>query len=313
MNKKVLITALLAFTAFAANAQFLFRISGNGLEKPSYMLGTIHTLHGSVLDYAPEYTKAEAQCRQFYTEYDITDPQRMKELNNAIEQTKASLTLPDGKTILDLLSKEQTELVDVRVKEVFGQNLSDQKMVSLWNFQPSVFTYFINNRIRSEVMKKHGPKSNSKSALIDEACILRAKLHGMEIGQLDELEDQLKVLDFRPQSVDEQLDSLMALVSHYDQRVESAVKEVEALKQSTVYWCLTDYKSFSAMDYWQTIIKSNPLMLKERNEKWLPKMLSAMKKAPTMFAFGAGHLLGDDGIIKLLRNAGYRVEQVKSQ
>ena len=313
MNKKALITVLLAFTAFAANAQFLFRISGNGLEWPSYMLGTIHTLHGSVLDYTPEYTKAEAQCRQFYTEYDITDPQRVKEVNNAVEKTKASLTLADGKTILDLLSKEQTELVDARVKEIFGQNLSDQKMMALWKFQPIVFTYFINNKIRSEAMKKYGPKSNSKSAPIDETCILRAKLHGMEIGQLDELEDQIKVLGFWPQGIDKQLDSLMALVSNYDQRMEAAVREVEALKQSTVYWCLADYMSFSTMDYWQTTVKSYPFMFKDHNEKWLPKMLSAMKKAPTMFAFGAGHLLGDDGIIKLLRNAGYRVEQVKAQ
>ena len=278
MNKKTLITVLLVFIAFTANAQFLFRISGNGLEKPSYMLGTIHTLHGSVLDYTPEYIKAEAQCQQFYTEYDITDPQRMKELHNAIEQTKGSLKLPDGKTILDLLSKEQIELVNVRVKEVFGQNLSDQKMLALWNFQPSVFTYFINKRIRSEATKKHGPKSNSKSALIDETCILRAKLQGKEIGQLDELEDQLKLQGFWPQSIDEQLDSLMALVSNYDQRMESTVKEVEALKQSTVFWCLADYKSFSTMDYWQAIVKASPFMLKVRNEKWLPKMQSAMKK-----------------------------------
>ena len=94
------------------------------------------------------------------------------------------------------MSKEQIELVNVRVKEVFGQNLSDQKMLALWNFQPSVFTYFINKRIRSEATKKHGPKSNSKSALIDETCILRAKLQGKEIGQLDELEDQLKLQGF---------------------------------------------------------------------------------------------------------------------
>ena len=162
-------------------------------------------------------------------------------------------------------------------------------------------------------MKKHGPKSNSKSALIDETCILRAKLQGKEIGQLDELEDQLKLQGFWPQSIDEQLDSLMALVSNYDQRMGAAVKDVEALKQSTVFWCLADYKSFSTMDYWQAIVKASPFMLKVRNEKWLPKMLSAMKKAPTMFAFGAGHLLGDEGIIQLLRNAGYKVEQVKSK
>ena len=143
--KKIILTFLLALATLTAKPQFLFRISGNGL-KPSYILGTIHTLHGSVLDYTPEYTEAEAKCEQFYTEYDVTDPQRMKELNDAIEQTKVSLQLPDGKTILDILSKERLELVNVRVKDVFGQNLSDSTMIALWNFQPIVFTYFITIR-----------------------------------------------------------------------------------------------------------------------------------------------------------------------
>ena len=138
-------------------------------------------------------------------------------------------------------------------------------------------------------------------------------MQGKEIGQLDELEDQLKLQGFWPQSIDEQLDSLMALVSNYDQRMESTVKEVEALKQSTVFWCLADYKSFSTMDSWQAIVKASPFMLKVRNEKWLPKMQSAMKITSTMFTFGAGLLIGHDGIIQLLRKAGYKVEQVKSK
>ena len=48
MNKKTILIAMLALVALTGQAQFLFRINGNGLEKPSYMLGTIHTLHGSV-------------------------------------------------------------------------------------------------------------------------------------------------------------------------------------------------------------------------------------------------------------------------
>ena len=310
--KKTIITTLFVLATITVNAQFLFRISGNGLENPSYMLGTIHTLHGSVFDYTPEYREAEAECEQFYTEYDVTDPLRMKELNDAIEQTKVSLQLPEGKNILDILSKEQLELVNVRVKEVFGHNLSDSTMIALWNFQPSVFSYFITNKMKSEA-QKHGPKSNSRSAFIDVTCILRARMRGWEIGQLDDLEDRLKVQGFQQQSIDEQMDSLMALVSNYDQRMQSAINEFEVLKQSTTYWCLADFKKFAAMNYWKKTITSSPAVFKDRNVKWVPKMQEAMKKAPTMFVFGAGHLLGEYGIIQLLRNAGYKVEQVKNK
>lgn len=42
-------------------------------------------------------------------------------------------------------------------------------------------------------------------------------------------------------------------------------------------------------------------------------MKDAMQKAPTMFVFGAGHLIGEHGVIQLLRGAGYTVEQVKGK
>ena len=65
MYKKTIVFFIYAFFAIAANAQFLFRIEGNGLKEPSYMLGTIHTLPSSVvLDSISEYVEVEAMCRQ---------------------------------------------------------------------------------------------------------------------------------------------------------------------------------------------------------------------------------------------------------
>mgnify|MGYP006319358759 CR=1 FL=1 len=40
-------------------------------------------------------------------------------------------------------------------------------------------------------------------------------------------------------------------------------------------------------------------------------MPDIMKAHPTFFAVGAGHLPGDKGLLKLLREAGYTVEAVK--
>jgi hypothetical protein len=69
--KKTILLIILAITAITADAQFLFRVSGNGLKEPSYILGTIHTLPSSVkIDSIPEYVEAEAKCRQLYGEFD---------------------------------------------------------------------------------------------------------------------------------------------------------------------------------------------------------------------------------------------------
>ena len=99
MSKKTLITLFLLLAAININAQFLFRISGNKLKEPSYILGSLHTLPGSLLDSIPAYLEAEASCKQLYAEYDVSDQQKINDLKTAGQQ---ATTLPDGKTIFDV-------------------------------------------------------------------------------------------------------------------------------------------------------------------------------------------------------------------
>jgi uncharacterized protein YbaP (TraB family) len=52
-------------------------------------------------------------------------------------------------------------------------------------------------------------------------------------------------------------------------------------------------------------------LLNNRNRNWIPVMAKTMKEKPTFFGVGAGHLAGDEGVIKLLRKQGYKVESIK--
>ena len=47
----------------------------------------------------------------------------------------------------------------------------------------------------------------------------------------------------------------------------------------------------------------------ERNRRWVPKIESCLAGARCMIVVGAGHLVGADGLIALLRARGYSVEQ----
>ena len=49
-------------------------------------------------------------------------------------------------------------------------------------------------------------------------------------------------------------------------------------------------------------------MIVARNRNWLPKIQAEAAKQPTLFAVGTAHLLGNQGLIMLLRNNGYQVE-----
>ena len=310
MKKKTIITILLFIAAITVNAQFLFRITSGGLSKPSYILGSIHTLPGSLLDSIPEILVAESECQQLYSEYDVSDQQKMNDMKMASQH---ATTLPNGKTIFDVLNKEQTDLLNAKFNETFHVNLTDSVMKATWNYQPFVFPTTFILIFSTEEMRKH-PELGLVGTPMDLVCITRAKERGMVLGQLDQIQSQdslTKMRDTWMESLDTQVDSLMSFLHNFEQRKQQAIDEVKAAVTSAELWKKGDYDSFNADSFWLSQIDKNPTLFKQRNEKWLPKITIAMHEAPTLFVFGAGHLIGPNGIISKLREAGYQVEQIK--
>ncbi len=52
-------------------------------------------------------------------------------------------------------------------------------------------------------------------------------------------------------------------------------------------------------------------LLKDRNEKWVDRIHEKAKEGTIFFAVGAGHLAGENGVINLLRKAGFTVTAVE--
>ncbi len=58
------------------------------------------------------------------------------------------------------------------------------------------------------------------------------------------------------------------------------------------------------------ISKYNQVLLVNRNKNWIPRIGKFANEKPTFFAVGAGHLPGKEGVIRLLREAGYTVRAI---
>jgi hypothetical protein len=52
------------------------------------------------------------------------------------------------------------------------------------------------------------------------------------------------------------------------------------------------------------------LLLNKRNNNWIPVMRSMMSEGTTLFAVGAGHLVGKRGVIRLLEAEGYTLKPI---
>jgi uncharacterized protein YbaP (TraB family) len=309
--KKTILTTLLVLAAITINAQFLFRINGRGLQKPSYILGSVHTMPGTILDSIPEFLKAEAECQQLYAEYDLSSQQKMDEVKTAGQQ---ATTLPDGKTIFDVLKPEQLDALNYRFKETFQVSLTDSAMKATWNYQPFVFPSTFAMIFTLTEMQKH-PELTMTGTPLDAVCITRAKERGMTFGQLDQVQSQDSLTKMRNtwmENIDSQVDSLMSFLDHFEERKQQSIDEVLQAVTVAKYWKLGDYNSFDTDSFWISQLEKNPALFKQRNEKWLPKITGAIQQAPTLFVFGAGHLIGKDGIVNKLREAGYKVEQIKT-
>ena len=307
MNKKTIITALLFMAAIVTTkAQFIFRISGGGLEKPSYILGSLHVLSGDLLDSIPAFLEAENQCQQLFVESDVTDPQNKEERRAESQQL---MSLPDGKTISDILGEEKMTILQERMKETCHINLADSAAQNYLHYQPLFFTYMLNMMIQIEALQKYPAMRNGN--MMDVACIKRAKARGWKVGNLDQIntsEEQEKNKEALA-PIDEQVDSLMALLSNYDERKQKILKYFEEAQNMCNLWTAGDYEGFER--FIQPENEASPAIYAERNKKWMPIIIEAVKEKPTLFVFGAGHLTGPDGVVRMLRNAGYKVEQLK--
>ena len=49
------------------------------------------------------------------------------------------------------------------------------------------------------------------------------------------------------------------------------------------------------------------LLLDNRNKNWVTQLKTIMQKQPVFVAVGAGHLVGENGLIALLKKEGYKL------
>ena len=302
MNKKTILSVISFFVVLSANAQLLFRISGNGLKEPSYILGTIHYLPGSLLDSIPEYLEAESQCQQMYVEHMLSATTLAVSLGEPDgKQVRQKVDYPDGKNIFDVIDEESAAILVEKYKEYMHINLSDTTWKSLWKITP----YEFQNHFTSRFLVQYRNKG-----IMDMELMKRVQERGWNVGQLDDEKMKLNELadsqEKLPQTIEEQADSLMAFLKDYEGRKQQMVKDFETTYN---YWRTGDYEGFFSHNVQK--VTAYPGLYRDRNEKWLPRMIAAMREKPTMIVFGSGHLIGEHGIIQMLRATGYEVEQVK--
>ena len=271
---------------------FLWRVRG---DKPSYLYGTIHLPDDRVLALPKAVTRAIDGCDEMYTEIPM-DP---------ATQVAATpmMMLPEGKTLTDMLP----EKLYARLDKLFsskGLPLAGLSRLKVW-----VITV-------QAAMIDHIMDFATKQAL-DMVLYTRAQQAGKKVGGLETVEEQIGVFDGLTSG--EQVRMLEQTLDLLAEFKAEGRAPVEYLLEA--YLAGDDKKMVDAM--LETYDPENELdkklikrLFTDRNatmSKRIAEKLEAGKGKSFFFAIGAGHLVGEEGMVKMLRARGLTIEPVRSE
>ncbi len=292
--KKVSILFVLISLALACNAQLLWKVTGRDTCKPSYLFGTIHLETSKYIDSVPGLREAIASVDAVYGEIQmdsLTD-------NNVIMRMARNLIAPPDSTLDKLLTKEEYQLVDSVVSSYFMgmitlETLSKLKPVAL-STQLSVMQ-----------MQKYFPELLGISDGLDVAVQAAGRELGKRVGGLETVEMQLKTLFGTPLEVQAKelvnfcrKDNVIMIFSKELCDTYHA-QDLDALEKLL----LIDEEGLMSSEEMERLAY-------ERNRRWMDTITKIIPNEGLLVAVGAGHLVGKDGLIELLRRDGYTVEPV---
>lgn len=286
--KRVLLLCIVNFAlCISINAQLLYEISGGGLEKSSYLFGTHHMVSVETATKIEGVFRAFKDCSAVIGEFVDDNPEEMQ------RQILMASKMEDS--IFKLLTSEEEALIDSALQAELGLTLANVQYM-----RPNVIAMIYEMTVRERVLK---------SQMGDMAMDSYFQVAGSELGKmvygLETVEDQLKIL-LRSIAVERQAEILVETIRNMNDIItENAKLDSLYVKGDLegLYEMLIEAEDMTEAEKF--------LLVDERNYDWLPKIEKHIKQEPCFIAVGALHLPGNDGLINLLRKAGYKVKAVK--
>jgi len=263
---------------------FLWRATGpSGTEV--FLLGSIHALPEEAYPLAAEIDEAFASAQTVFFEVDMEDTAGLG------GRMMAAGALPPDTRLGDVLEPETRRLLDVYLNES-GLSFGAFEAMKPWMAALSLTSI--------ELMKA----GFSVDAGLDLHLAQRAHKAGKDIEAFETADYQISLFS----DMDE--DESRAFLRYALKDMESVVAQLGDLTRA---WKNGDVPTLSAL--LTEAFSDEPELFERlvtvRNRAWLPRIEGLLKGDDTaMVVVGALHLVGPGGLIEMLKNQGYRVEQL---
>jgi uncharacterized protein YbaP (TraB family) len=263
------------------NRSLLWQVSGQNLDKPSYIFGTIHLICPDDYIWTPSMQKAFEKAQEICFEMDMDDP--------AVMMTIASGLMDNsGKTLEDHFTPQDYKKLTAYVRD--SLNMS----ITMFNtMKPTLLPMLFS-----------GKSSYCKLPVSYEDKLTQAAKDAKKnVSGIERPEEQLELFNKLPaDSVIKEIMDIVNGIEQDDTTYNSMIAAYKAQDLPALYELISREKE---MD------DNMGAFVDERNIKWIPRMIDMMDQRSTFFAVGAGHLWGENGIISLLRKEGYTVKPLR--
>lgn len=273
-----------SFTVQKDNNTLLWEVSGNGLSKPSFLFGTFHLLCKQDIHFSDQLKKAVNFSDEIYMELDMDDPSTML-------SAMLYMNMRNDTTLADLYTPAEYE----RLKNYFSDTLK-MPLALLQKAKP----YFLVALLYPRMMNCSSP------AGVEEELMKLAKEDKKEIQGLETMQFQASVFDSIP----------------YQWQAKELLKNIDSFSvNKKEFDTMLDFYKNQNLDSIKAMLgksefssdKYDDLLLNNRNKKWVQKLDTIMKKESVFVAVGAGHLVGEQGLISLLQKQGYMVKPLENK
>lgn len=273
----------------------LWRVSGNQLEDPSYLFGTMHVsdsvIHAMVSD---SLERVLGSCDVFLSELSFADVSNMDQ-----GRMMNAMMMPEDTTLKDFFTAEEYE----EMNDFFARNLGIGAMMV-----PKMKPFYTLATLQQLQMMGDSAMAvemaNSEKPVLDNLLSNIADSLGLELKGLETIEEQLGAIDQIP--LEKQAESLRYYIENYDENDNDAADMYKAYSTQNI----DKIKELVIDNKEEFEIIEKPLIT-ERNKNMHERLIAHLSTGKTVFcAVGLLHLIGETGLILELREDGYTVEPI---
>ncbi|MDR2293462.1 MAG: TraB/GumN family protein [Prevotellaceae bacterium] len=283
MKKIIVMIALgLISAGYATSQTSVWKITrGN---KEIYLGGSVHLLRPADFPLPKEFDVAFAKASTLVLEADLKTPEFLSKI-------QSESMLPEGQTLKSVLTPKQYQAIyDATVDAGLPFALIEKMKPGM-----AIMT----------LTSKKINKLDLTAAGVDMYYYDMAAHKNKQVEFLEDMDFQIDLIYNLPFGVDEFLayslndldkmeyeEEFSKLINDWRQGKATAETELKEMKQK-----------------YPKIYKA---MFTDRNYKWLPKIKKYIEDDNTAFIIvGSAHLWGDDGLLKLLKKAGYKIGRIR--